>query len=140
MEAFLQGAPRTGIKCMRKEWGSWEGGSVHIPGNRLDQEHSEHAGERWAGLGRRTESSPGTAQGTTKHFGKQSLPGSQRAEQGSFLAGQLPWQESKRYSHCLRSRVPRCLFVSVFISQSVSFSAPQGTGWMQALAFSWNKN
>lgn len=105
---------------------------MHIPGNRLDQEHGERAGERWAGLGRRTESSPSTAQGTTKHFGKQSLPGSQRAEQGSFLAGQLPRQESKRYSHCLRSRAPSLVFVCVCVYFSEHFFPCTPGNWLDA--------
>lgn len=121
-----------GIKCTRRGWGSWEGGSEHIPGNRLDQEQGEHMGERWAGLGRRTESSPGTAQGTTKHFGKQSLARSQRAERGSFLAGQLPRQESKRYSHCLRSRTPSLVFVCVCVYFSERFFPCTPGNWLDA--------
>lgn len=95
---------------MTRGWISWGGGSVHIPGNGSDGERSEPAGDlRGAG------SSPGAAPGATKRFGKQTLLRSQRAEQGSFLAVQLPRRESKRYSHCLRSRVPSLVFVCVCV-------------------------
>lgn len=80
---------------------------MRISGNGLD---GERAGDlRGAG------SSPGAAPGATKRFGKRTVLRSQRAEQRSFLAVQLPRRESKRYSHCLRSRAPSLVFVCVCV-------------------------
>lgn len=147
-EAFLWGAPRTGIKCTRRGWGSWEGDTVHILGNRLDQEHGECAGERWAGLGWAglrwgEEQSPAPAQlkGPQSILASRaSLRAKGQSREASLQANYLGRNLKDIPIACEAARQVWCLFVSVFISHSVSFPAPQGTGWMQALAFSWNKN
>lgn len=112
---------------------------MHILGNRLDEECSK----RWGGMDWAEVQGP--AQAWLK--GPQSILASgpslgakgqnrEASLQSNYLVGNL----KDIPIACEAACQVWCLFVSVFISQRVSFSAPQGTGWMQDLAFSWNKN
>jgi len=124
-------------------WVYWGGGPRHIPGNRLDKERSESAGERRGGMDWAEGQGPAQAQlkGPQSILASGPSPGAkgqsrEASLQSNYLGGNLKDIPIACEAMCQ----VWCLFVSVFISQRVSFSAPQGTGWMQALAFSWNKN
>lgn len=126
---------------MRRGWVYWGGGSTHIPGNRLDEERSKCAGwggMDWAGAQAPAQAWPRGAQSILASSPSSGAKGQSREAslQPNYLGSNLKDIPIACEAVCQ----VWYLFVSVFISQRVSFSAPQGTGWMQALAFSWNKN
>lgn len=107
-------------------------GRRHAQGRRRGKAHCSSSSQLtsvgWTG--RSTRAGQGAAQGATKHFGKQALPGSQRAELRSFLTVKLPRREAERYSHCLRSCMPSLVFVCVCVYFSETFFLCTPGNWL----------
>lgn len=116
---------------------------MYISGNRLDEECSKRADKCWSGMDWAELQGPAQAQlkGPQRVLASRPSPGAKGQNKEASLQSNYLCRNLKDIPiPCEAMRQVWCLFVSVFISQRVSFSAPQGTGWMQALALSWNKN
>lgn len=74
---------------------------------------SAQAGEGWTGQKHKLQ--PRHGSGEPKAFWQGAPPREPKGRAGKLLAAQLPRQQSKRYSHCLRSRVPSLVFVCVCV-------------------------